>query len=166
MCMRLFVCVCVCMCVCVCNAFGRGGGGGGLEKFLTGASDWTLSFAVDSTGRMDSYVDALMKNGGSYVTLAKGNRSKQVHACVCVCVSTSVPVFVCMFVCLKACTIIADGLATKVCSQQACLTCCAGDGGLQEVRWLLSGLHRRPGCHPRQELHQEGSALCSFVLQL
>jgi fumarate hydratase class I len=31
---------------------------------------------------MDSYVDTFMANGGSFVTLAKGNRSKQVtNAC-------------------------------------------------------------------------------------
>lgn len=27
-------------------------------------------------GRMDSYVDEFMANGGSFITLAKGNRSK------------------------------------------------------------------------------------------
>ena len=36
------------------------------------------SFGPTTAGRMDSYVDALMAAGGSYVMLAKGNRSKQV----------------------------------------------------------------------------------------
>ena len=30
------------------------------------------------TGRMDAYVDKFMEHGGSYITLAKGNRSKAV----------------------------------------------------------------------------------------
>ena len=36
------------------------------------------SFGPTTAGRMDSYVDALMEAGGSFVMLAKGNRSKQV----------------------------------------------------------------------------------------
>ena len=36
------------------------------------------SFGPTTAGRMDAYVDAFMKAGGSYVTLAKGNRSKAV----------------------------------------------------------------------------------------
>jgi fumarate hydratase class I len=36
------------------------------------------SFGPTTAGRMDSYVDALMAAGGSYVMLAKGNRSRQV----------------------------------------------------------------------------------------
>ena len=36
------------------------------------------SFGPTTAGRMDSYVDLFMRHGGSYVTLAKGNRSKQV----------------------------------------------------------------------------------------
>ncbi|MCC6781713.1 MAG: fumarate hydratase [Planctomycetes bacterium] len=36
------------------------------------------SFGPTTAGRMDSYVDAFMRAGGSYVTLAKGNRSKAV----------------------------------------------------------------------------------------
>jgi fumarate hydratase class I len=36
------------------------------------------SFGPTTAGRMDSYVDLFMENGGSFVTLAKGNRSKQV----------------------------------------------------------------------------------------
>ncbi len=36
------------------------------------------SFGPTTAGRMDSYVDLFMKNGGSFITLAKGNRSKQV----------------------------------------------------------------------------------------
>jgi len=36
------------------------------------------SFGPTTAGRMDSYVDLFMKNGGSYITLAKGNRSQQV----------------------------------------------------------------------------------------
>jgi len=36
------------------------------------------SFGPTTAGRMDSYVDLFMRNGGSFVTLAKGNRSKQV----------------------------------------------------------------------------------------
>jgi fumarate hydratase class I len=36
------------------------------------------SFGPTTAGRMDSYVDLFMENGGSYITLAKGNRSKQV----------------------------------------------------------------------------------------
>jgi fumarate hydratase class I len=40
------------------------------------------SFGPTTAGRMDAYVDEFMKNGGSYVTLAKGNGSKQVtNAC-------------------------------------------------------------------------------------
>ncbi len=36
------------------------------------------SFGPTTAGRMDSYVDLFMKNGGSFITLAKGNRSQQV----------------------------------------------------------------------------------------
>jgi fumarate hydratase class I len=36
------------------------------------------SFGPTTAGRMDSYVDLFMAHGGSYVTLAKGNRSRQV----------------------------------------------------------------------------------------
>jgi len=36
------------------------------------------SFGPTTAGRMDSYVDLFMRNGGSFVTLAKGNRSQQV----------------------------------------------------------------------------------------
>jgi fumarate hydratase class I len=36
------------------------------------------SFGPTTAGRMDSYVDLFMENGGSFVTLAKGNRSKAV----------------------------------------------------------------------------------------
>ena len=36
------------------------------------------SFGPTTAGRMDSYVDQFQKAGGSYVMLAKGNRSKQV----------------------------------------------------------------------------------------
>jgi len=36
------------------------------------------SFGPTTAGRMDSYVDLFQKNGGSMITLAKGNRSKQV----------------------------------------------------------------------------------------
>jgi len=40
------------------------------------------SFGPTTAGRMDSYVDKFMENGGSFVTLAKGNRSKAVtNAC-------------------------------------------------------------------------------------
>jgi fumarate hydratase, class I len=40
------------------------------------------SFGPTTAGRMDAYVDTFMKNGGSYITLAKGNRSKEVtNAC-------------------------------------------------------------------------------------
>lgn len=40
------------------------------------------SFGPTTAGRMDSYVDKFMENGGSFVTLAKGNRSKAVtQAC-------------------------------------------------------------------------------------
>ncbi|KAJ1491811.1 fumarate hydratase, partial [Baffinella frigidus] len=35
------------------------------------------SFGPTTAGRMDSYVDLFQKNGGSMITLAKGNRSKQ-----------------------------------------------------------------------------------------
>ena len=38
------------------------------------------SFGPTTAGRMDSYVDLFMQNGGSFVTLAKGNRGKQVTA--------------------------------------------------------------------------------------
>ncbi len=37
------------------------------------------SFGPTTAGRMDSYVDLLMRHGGSFVTLAKGNRSPQVR---------------------------------------------------------------------------------------
>ena len=36
------------------------------------------SFGPTTAGRMDSYVDLFMEHGGSHITLAKGNRSKQV----------------------------------------------------------------------------------------
>src|SRR6056297_2687492 len=36
------------------------------------------SFGPTTAGRMDSYVDTFMANGGSFITLAKGNRSKTV----------------------------------------------------------------------------------------
>ena len=36
------------------------------------------SFGPTTAGRMDSYVDYFQENGGSFVMLAKGNRSKQV----------------------------------------------------------------------------------------
>ncbi|MBW2272583.1 MAG: fumarate hydratase [Deltaproteobacteria bacterium] len=36
------------------------------------------SFGPTTAGRMDSYVDLFMEHGGSFITLAKGNRSKQV----------------------------------------------------------------------------------------
>jgi len=40
------------------------------------------SFGPTTAGRMDSYVDLFMQHGGSFVTLAKGNRSRQVtEAC-------------------------------------------------------------------------------------
>jgi fumarate hydratase class I len=40
------------------------------------------SFGPTTAGRMDSYVDLFMQHGGSFVTLAKGNRSKEVtEAC-------------------------------------------------------------------------------------
>ena len=40
------------------------------------------SFGPTTAGRMDSTMDALMAAGGSYITLAKGNRSKKVtEAC-------------------------------------------------------------------------------------
>jgi fumarate hydratase class I len=38
------------------------------------------SFGPTTAGRMDAYVDEFMANGGSFVTLAKGNRSKAVTA--------------------------------------------------------------------------------------
>ena len=34
------------------------------------------SFGPTTAGRMDAYADVFMENGGSYITLAKGNRSK------------------------------------------------------------------------------------------
>ena len=36
------------------------------------------SFGPTTAGRMDSYVDLLQQNGGSFIMIAKGNRSKQV----------------------------------------------------------------------------------------
>ena len=40
------------------------------------------SFGPTTAGRMDSYVDLFQENGGSFITLAKGNRSKAVtNAC-------------------------------------------------------------------------------------
>lgn len=40
------------------------------------------SFGPTTAGRMDSYVDLFQNNGGSFITLAKGNRSKEVtNAC-------------------------------------------------------------------------------------
>jgi len=38
------------------------------------------SFGPTTAGRMDSYVDAFMAAGGSFVTLAKGNRSSEVRS--------------------------------------------------------------------------------------
>ncbi|MBV8333973.1 MAG: fumarate hydratase C-terminal domain-containing protein, partial [Alphaproteobacteria bacterium] len=38
------------------------------------------SFGPTTAGRMDSYVDAFMGAGGSFVTLAKGNRGPEVRA--------------------------------------------------------------------------------------
>ena len=32
------------------------------------------SFGPTTAGRMDGYVDSFMQNGGSFITLAKGNR--------------------------------------------------------------------------------------------
>src|SRR5258708_37360712 len=37
------------------------------------------SFGPTTAGRMDSYVDGFMAAGGSFVTLAKGNRSAEVR---------------------------------------------------------------------------------------
>ena len=37
------------------------------------------SFGPTTAGRMDSYVDKFMQNGGSFVTLAKGNRHRGHH---------------------------------------------------------------------------------------
>ncbi len=37
------------------------------------------SFGPTTAGRMDSYVDLFMEHGGSFISLAKGNRSKQVR---------------------------------------------------------------------------------------
>ena len=37
-----------------------------------------LACSLATAGRMDAYVDRFMEAGGSFVTLAKGNRSKQV----------------------------------------------------------------------------------------
>ena len=37
------------------------------------------SFGPTTAGRMDSYVDAFMASGGSFVTLAKGNRGAEVR---------------------------------------------------------------------------------------
>lgn len=34
------------------------------------------SFGPTTAGRMDSYQDSFMKNGGGFISLAKGNRSK------------------------------------------------------------------------------------------
>ena len=40
------------------------------------------SFGPTTAGRMDAYVDTFMEHGGSFITLAKGNRSKDVtNAC-------------------------------------------------------------------------------------
>ena len=50
------------------------------------------SFGPTTAGRMDSYVDQFQKAGGSYVMLAKGNRSAQVtKACSRTAASTSGP---------------------------------------------------------------------------
>lgn len=38
------------------------------------------SFGPTTAGRMDAYVNEFMENGGSFITLAKGNRSKAVTA--------------------------------------------------------------------------------------
>ena len=38
------------------------------------------SFGPTTAGRMDSYVDAFMATGGSFITLAKGNRGAEVRA--------------------------------------------------------------------------------------
>ena len=37
------------------------------------------SFGPTTAGRMDNYVESFQKEGGSMITLAKGNRSKQVR---------------------------------------------------------------------------------------
>jgi tartrate dehydratase beta subunit/fumarate hydratase class I family protein len=37
------------------------------------------SFGPTTAGRMDSYVRSFMEKGGSFVTLAKGNRSREVR---------------------------------------------------------------------------------------
>ena len=64
--------------------------GGGMPDYLknhmvyyagpakTPAGYASGSFGPTTAGRMDSYVDLFQANGGSFVMLAKGNRSKQV----------------------------------------------------------------------------------------
>ena len=48
------------------------------------------SFGPTTAGRMDSYVDPFMAAGGSFVTLAKGNRGAEVReACRSMAASTS-----------------------------------------------------------------------------
>ena len=65
-------------------------GGGGMPSYLkelmvyyagpakTPDGYASGSFGPTTAGRMDAYVDQFMANGGSFVMLAKGNRSKQV----------------------------------------------------------------------------------------
>lgn len=47
-------------------------GGAGPAKTPEGHASG--SFGPTTAGRMDGYVDSFMRNGGSFVTLAKGNR--------------------------------------------------------------------------------------------
>ena len=50
-----------------------------LQKDMLQVRDLKLgSFGPTTAGRMDSYVGPFMKEGGSFVSLAKGNRSKAV----------------------------------------------------------------------------------------
>ena len=49
-----------------------------MELAKTPAGYASGSFGPTTAGRMDSYVDYFQARGGSFVMLAKGNRSKQV----------------------------------------------------------------------------------------
>ena len=57
-----------CICVFVC----------GSEPSHTLSFPLSCAHPTATAGRMDAYVDQFMEAGGSFITLAKGNRSKQV----------------------------------------------------------------------------------------
>jgi tartrate dehydratase beta subunit/fumarate hydratase class I family protein len=95
------------------------------------------SFGPTTAGRMDSYVDMFMKNGGSLITLAKGNRSKQVT-------EGTFYLFIYLFIYYVISVLIKRCFLFFFCYS------------VQEVRRILPGLDRRSRCSSRAGLHQEG----------